>query len=76
MAFEQYQKDLQALKAQFDLLKQDSQIAKQSLDQSERSLTKMIEYINQYEKTVKSKIKKLEWQRNLFALAAGYLALK
>ncbi|WP_371378967.1 hypothetical protein [Sporomusa aerivorans] len=76
LELEACQVELTALQEKSTALVIESEMLKANLEASEKSLTKMTGYIDQLEKQVRSKINKLTWQRNLFAGAALYLALR
>ncbi|XFO65421.1 hypothetical protein SPSIL_015310 [Sporomusa silvacetica DSM 10669] len=76
MELEACQIELKALQEKSTTLITESEALKANLEASNKSLTKMTEYINQLEKQVKSKINRLTWQRNLFAGACVYLLVK
>ncbi|WP_110955228.1 hypothetical protein [Anaerosinus massiliensis] len=64
--------ELTTLKNQLIQLQIESTKAKSSLDQANNSLNEANQSLQQFAKEEKSKIIKLTWQRNLFAIAAIY----
>lgn len=76
LELEMCQLELKTLQEKSTALITESEMLKANLVASEKSLNKMKQYIDQLEKQAQSKIKRLTWQRNLFAGACIYLLVK